>query len=531
MKGMNGFPVSISETLLNAIFPSLLLYTLFIYINTAIPMNSAKQLSLLVLCTMVVACAVGPDFKRPPPPPVANYTLKPLPSETTTTAIHGGEAQHFEACDLPVHWWKLFASPEITVLVNAGLQNHPNVEAGIAAIRQAKSNLRAQIGSTLFPQVDLAASASRQKSAGGSTTGISSATDPASTGGSTSSPTFNVFTSQLNVSYVFDIFGGNRRAIEALCALVDYQRYQLEGIYLDLSANIVTSAISIADLTARIEATRALIALEQDTLDIVKKQYEVGAIAKLDVLNQEAQVAQLKTTLPPLEVSLRQSQHALIQLIGDFPSNAIIPIITLENLHLPQTLPISIPSQLVRHRPDIRAQEALLHQASAQIGVKTANLFPQFSITATAGSQALQMNQLFNSNTIFWNVTGNLLQPIFHGGALLAERQAAIAAYEQVLAQYKATVLIAFQNVADALSAIELDAVALKAYTDAEIAAKTSYQLTEQQFRLGATTYLNLLTAKRTYDQAVLNRIQAQAKRYSDTVALFQALGGAWWAT
>lgn len=471
---------------------------------------------------------VGPDFKKPKAPPVSHYTREALPEKTQSApSLHGGAAQHFTCAEIPLQWWKLFQSPEVNALVVEGLNHHPSIEAGKAAIAQAQAALRAQVGS-LFPQIDFVANVTREKN---STSGFGNIGISSASSSSSASAPYTLYNPQFNVSYVLDIFGGNRRAIEGLCAQVDYQKYQLEGIHLTLSSNIVLTAITAASLDAQIKSTHELISLEEKTLEIVKKQFELGGASKQDVLNQEATLAQLKTTLPALELSFRQAQNALSQLTGRLPSQGLLPSIELAQLHLPEALPISLPSELVRHRPDLRAQEALLHQASAQIGVKTAALLPQVTLSAMGGWEALELDQLFNAQNNFWSLGASLLQPIFHGGTLVAQRQQAVAAYQQALAQYKVTVLNAFQNVADSLNAIEIAAQALKAFREAEIAAQQSYLLTEKQYQLGATPFLNLLTAKRTYDQAVISRVQAQAQRYSDTVALFQALGGAWWTS
>jgi NodT family efflux transporter outer membrane factor (OMF) lipoprotein len=233
--------------------------------------------------------------------------------------------------------------------------------------------------------------------------------------------------------------------------------------------------------------------------------------------------------LPPLEKALAQTRHQLSVFAGKLPGESGLPEFQLDSLLLPLELPVTLPSSLVRQRPDIQASEALLHAASAQIGVATANLYPQITLSGNVGSAALQAGNLFGSGNGFWSIAAGLLQPIFNGGALSARRRAAIAAYDQAAAEYQGTVLTAFQNVADALRALDLDASALKTQAETEVLARESLELATQQYQVGAVSYLTLLDAQRSHQQARIGLVQAQAARYADTAALFQALGGGWW--
>ncbi len=496
-----------------------------------------KIFSLLGLCLSMASCTVGPNFTPPQAPQTLTFTEDPQPEKTVSSKGDGGNAQYLiTSRAIPDAWWMLFHSSSLNQLIIKGFAHSPNIEAASAALRQSQENFRAQVGNYLYPAVDLQLGAQRRQISGASTgiglgTGVGTGAGLGTYIGSTNSPTqiFNLFNTQVNVSYTLDILGGNRRELEALCAQVNYQRYQLEGTYLSLAANIVTTAITEASLSAQIKATREIIKLEEDLLKITKKQNELGAIALTDVLTQESQLAQSKTALSPLEKSLAQTRHSLAALIGEIPSQADIPCIDLNELQLPRELPVTLPSSLVQQRPDIRASEALLRQASAEIGVATANLLPKVTLNGYYGWQANQIGDLFDASTNIWSIAGQILQPVFHGGALLAQRRAAIAAYDQSYAQYKQTVITAFQNVADALKAIELDAKALAAQTENLDAAKRLYDLTIKQYKLGAVTYLSLLNAERQYNSALVSRIQAQAARYTDTAALFQALGGGWW--
>lgn len=493
-------------------------------------MAYSKISRLLGLCLCMASCTVGPNFKTPVAPQTPIYTEDPQPEKTVSSKGDGGNAQYLiTSRAIPDAWWMLFHSSSLNQLILKGFAHSPNIEAASAALRQSQENFRAQAGNYLYPAVDLELGGQRQQigAANSGATGFGLGTGV----GNAASPTqiFNLFNTQVNVSYTLDIFGGNRRELEALCAQVNYQRYQLEGTYLSLAANIVTTAITEASLNAQIKATREIIKLEEDLLKITRKQNQLGAIALTDVLTQESQLAQSKTALPPLEKSLAQTRHSLAALIGEIPSQADIPCMDLNELQLPSELPVTLPSSLVQQRPDIRASEALLRQASAQIGVATANLLPKVTLNGYYGWQANQIGDLFEASTNIWSIAGQILQPVFHGGALLAQRRAAIAAYDQSYAQYKQTVITAFQNVADALKAIELDAKALAAQTENLDAAKRLYDLTVMQYKLGAVTYLSLLNAERQYNSALVSRIQAQAARYTDTAALFQALGGGWW--
>ncbi|MBV9576850.1 MAG: efflux transporter outer membrane subunit [Gammaproteobacteria bacterium] len=489
---------------------------------------SLFRLFIMIGCfSLITSCMVGPNFKTPRAPAVHTYTEKPLPAKTVQTPSVGqaGKTQYFATGeDVPAAWWGLFHSTELNELVRMGLANSPNLSAAYATLRQSQEALNAQIGNSLFPAFNASFSGERQR-ASGTSSGAATTTLGA---GSTASTISNIFNTSVNVSYTLDVFGGARREIESLRAQVDYQQFQLIAADMTLSANVMTTAITIASLQEQIRLTRQLLQAQQGQLAIMQKQFRLGGIAKEIILTQETLVAQTLASIPPLEKSLFQNQHALSVLVGKFP-NAELPQIKLALIHLPTHLPVSLPSNLVRQRPDVRASEALLHAASASVGVATANLFPQFSLTGSYGSSASMPAKLFGGSTNLWSIAGQVTQPLFHGGALLAARRQAIAAYDQAAAQYRQVVLQAFQNVADTLQALETDARTLKAERNAEMAARKTFLLTQKQFRLGASNYLNLLNAQEQYLTSSVARIQAEAARYNDTVALFSALGGGWW--
>jgi NodT family efflux transporter outer membrane factor (OMF) lipoprotein len=482
-------------------------------------LNTKRTSVVLTALLTLASCAVGPNFKSPGAPAAANggaYTPEPMPQKTVGAPGRAGVAQGFSnGQDIPAQWWRVFHSDALDRLIRASLTRSPNLAAAQAALRQAQETLNAQTGVLLYPRVDGQLGVRRESIAPGSAAGGSNL--------------FTLYHASVDVTYTLDVFGASRRTIENLRAVVDYQRYQVEAAYLALTANLVTSAIREASLRAQLRATREVLAAQERQLEIVEKQFATGAIAQFTVLIQRTQVAQTRTTLPPLEKLLAQTRHQLSVYAGKLPSESGMPEFELASLQLPADLPVSLPSSLVRQRPDIQASEALLHEASALIGVATANLYPQITLSGSIGSAALQAGSLFGPGSGLWSIAAGLLQPVFNGGALNARRRAAIAAYDQAAAQYRATVLTAFQNVADALRALDSDASALKAQADVEALARESLELATRQYELGAVSFLALLDAQRTYQQTRIGLAQAQAARYADTAALFQALGGGWW--
>jgi len=481
---------------------------------------SSILIALLLSAALLSGCAaVGPDFQHPAAPEASRYTETPLAKQTESSEGTGGNPQKFiDGQDIPAQWWQVFHSAALNDLITRGLAHNQTLEASQAALRQAQENLRAEIGSAYYPSVTGSVGVQRERS---STAGLG-----VSGGGARE---FTLFNPSLNISYTLDIFGGARREVEALRALVDFQQFELQASQLTLTSNIVTSAITQASLRAQIQATNELIASQEDELKVIQTQFDLGGASGSDVLTQKTQLAQTRAKLPPLETQLAQSRNALAVLIGVVPEQGNLPDFDLEKLQLPTELPLSLPAELVRQRPDVRASEALLHQASAQIGVATANQFPSLTLSGSLGSTASKASDLFSSGTGVWSIGANLLGPIFNAGSLSAKRRAAVAAYDQVGAQYRQTVLQSYQNVADTLRALEGDARSLQAQTDAELAARDSLRLTESQYRLGGVSYLLLLNAQRQYQEARISRIQAQASRYADSAALFQALGGGWW--
>jgi len=475
---------------------------------------------LLTIALLPAACAVGPDFERPGAPDVEGYAPGPLSAKTTSADVAGGEEQRFvQSLDIPGQWWTLYRSEPLNALIEQALKNNPTLPAAEAVLRQAWENVYAAEGA-FFPTAVASYSPSRNKTA----TGV------VFTSASSGKPWFTLHTAQVVVTYAPDVFGGTRREVESLMASAEFQRFQLEAAYLTLTSNVVAAAVLEASLRGQISATEEIIKIETQALDILRKQLELGQVAGAEVAAVEATLAQAQATLPPLQKQLALQRDLVTALIGRLPSEEPAEKFELASLQLPQELPASLPSKLVEQRPDIQSAEAQLHAASAQIGVAVAAQLPQFTLTGNAGTTANQIGQLFTTpGTAFWTVAGNVAQTIFDAGTLLHKKRAADAIFDQTAAMYRSTVITAFQNVADALHAVQSDAETLKAAVAAERAAFKSLDIARRQLQLGAISYLGLLTAENTYQTALLALVQARAARYADTAALFQALGGGWW--
>jgi NodT family efflux transporter outer membrane factor (OMF) lipoprotein len=475
---------------------------------------------LLAIGIALTGCTVGPDFERPAAPDVEGYTPEPLAAKTASAEVTGGEEQRLvQDLDIPGQWWTLFHSQALNALIEQALKNNPTLPAAEAALRQAWENVYAAQGA-FFPSAEASFSPSRNKTA----TGV------VFTSASSGPPFFTLYTDQVVVSYAPDVFGGTRRQVESLVATADFLRFQLEAAYLTLTSNVVAAAVQEASLRGQIAATEEIIKIQTQARDILRKQLQLGQVAGADVAAVEATLAQAQATLPPLQKQLVVQRDLLTALIGRLPSQEPAEKFELAALQLPQDLPVSLPSKLVEQRPDIQSAEAQLHGASALIGVAIAAQLPQFTLTANAGTTANQISQLFMTpGSAFWTVAGNVAQTVFDAGTLLHKKRAADAAFDQAAAIYRSTVIAALQNVADALHAVQFDAETLKSAFAAERAAFKSLEIARRQLQLGAISYLGLLTAENTYDTALLALVQAQAARYADTVALFQALGGGWW--
>ena len=476
------------------------------------------RLIAVALSTSLSACAVGPNFKRPAPPDATGYGSA-SPGQTSAAESADGEAQRFVAgMNIPHQWWSVFRSPNLDRLVEQALSANPNVGAAQAALRQAHELYLAQ-RTSFFPSV--------QGSFGGDRSQFPTNTLTSPTVASSS--TYTLYTAQLTLTYAPDIFGATRRQVEIAKAQADSSRFQLEATYLSLSSNVVVTAIQEAALREQIATTERLLQLEHQLTGFVQQQRLLGTASELDILSQQTLEAQTAQSLPPLQKQLGQTRDALTALLGRLPSQEPAETFRLEDLTLPADLPVSLPSKLVEQRPDVRQAEENLHMASAAVGVAVADLLPQFSISGDLGSSALTLGKLFTPYTGFWDAGASLTQTLFDAGALIHKKRAADAALDQAAAQYRAAVILACQNVADTLRALNSDADSLKASAEAERAAKKSLDLAQRQRALGTVSLVAVLNAEQAYDTAALALVQARANRYADTAALYQALGGGWW--
>ncbi|MDP8985577.1 MAG: efflux transporter outer membrane subunit [Pseudomonadota bacterium] len=468
-------------------------------------------LTVLALC----ACAVGPNYKPPAAPPGAGFVPPgALPSTTVSAPLPGGEAQRFvDGLDIPGQWWTLFRSPELNALIERGIAHNPTLEAAQAALREANENVAAERGS-YYPSVSGSYQVERQKASAFPAAG---------------SYLYTLNSASVNVSYTLDAFGGVRRQVEGLQAEADYERFALEAAYLSLTANIVTAAVNEASLRAQLAATEEIARAEQTQLDITQRRVTAGGAARADVLQQQATLQGTLASLPSLRSQLAQQRNQLAAYVGVLPADYDGAQISLDSLALPVELPVSLPSKLVEQRPDIQEYSALLHQATAQVGVATANMLPQITLSGSYGAGASHLSDLFSPASAVWSAVAGVTQPLFKGGQLKHRRRSAIAAARQAAANYRSTVITAFQNVSNTLYALQSDAQALAAQTAAERSAAESLSLVQAQFKSGGASYLQVLTAEQTYQNAAVALVKARAQRYADTAALFQALGGGWW--
>jgi NodT family efflux transporter outer membrane factor (OMF) lipoprotein len=480
--------------------------------------NQAAALVAALALVATPACVVGPNYKRPAAPNVPGYTPTPPTTTSASPSVNGGEAQTFvPGNDIPGDWWTLFHSKPLNDLIERSLKNNPDLKSAQAALLVARENVLAQRGA-YYPQVSGSFAATRAKTS-----------EEISPVPSFTTFQYSLFTPEVTVSFTPDVFGLNRRTVESLKAQQEQARFVVAATNITLSSNVAAAAIQEASLRAQVDATNELIKINTSMLDVLRKQFDKGYVGRLDVAAQEAQLAQIAATLPPLLKQLAQQRDLLAVLSGGFPVNDLAEKFELSSLQLPQELPLSLPSKLVEQRPDVLQAEENLHSASALIGVARANRLPSFNLTGDIGSMALAFGNIFSAGNGFRDITGSVTQPIFEGGTLMHKERAARAAYVEADEQYRSTVLTAFQNVADTLHALEQDADGLKAAVAARDAAKVTLDLTTKQMQVGYANYLALLSAEQNYQQAVINLVQAQSNRYSDTAALFQALGGGWW--
>jgi NodT family efflux transporter outer membrane factor (OMF) lipoprotein len=499
--------------------------------TSPLPTSSHNVFSVGIALALLSACSSGPDFKSPRPPDSTSYTIAAQAANAASgKEVHGERQTLNTGGDIPGDWWTLFQSPQLNALIERALKSNPSIESAQAALRMAQESVIAQQG-FFAPSVSVSYSPSRNKLAGNSG---GNSPGPQQNGmliqSSPANPAYyNFHTAQLSVGYAPDIFGLNRRLTESAQAQAEWQATQLQAARISLVSNVVGAALQEAELRAQIAASDRIVAINRENLDIMRKQLQLGFVAEIDVLAQEALLAQSEQTLPALKKQLEQTRDLIRALAGNFPDQDVPETFELSDLHLPEELPLSLPSKLVEQRPDVRAAEAQLHSASAQYGVTVANKMPQFMVSASVGGMASSPEWMFRSGGTFFSLTGNISQIIFDGGTLRAKSRAAEQALIQAGAQYRSTVISALQNVADTLHAINLDGDAYFAAVKAEQASKAVLELTRKQYVLGYVSYQNLLSAEQSYQLSAISLVQAQSARFGDTAALYLALGGGWW--
>ena len=465
------------------------------------------------LLLTLVGCTVGPKFQVPESPKVDRYGPAPTPQETSSAQVPGGGVQRFQSGQaVPEQWWTAFGSEELNKRIDTALAHSPTVEAARASLRQAQELLRASKGAR-FPFADAALGGSRIK-------------ESVVSGGS--GTPFTLYNASVNVSYTLDLFGGVRHGVELRQAQADFQRWLLEGASLSLASNVATASFQESALQEQIDATQQVVELLQEQADLATRQYAIGVKSQGDLLAVQSQLASARAALAPQRLALATLRNQLAVLMGRMPSEGGLQGGGLGGFQLPAEVPLSLPSELVRRRPDVRAAEAQLQAATAQVGLATSDLFPHITLGGSYGSAASETGDLFKEPTTTWSLGLNLLQPIFHGGSLRAQKRAAEAGLDGASAAYRASVLNAFREVSDTLNALQFDADALQAQAQAEQAASKSLELVKAQYRIGSASYLQLLDATRQWQLARLGFIRARAARLSDTAALYAALGGGW---
>jgi NodT family efflux transporter outer membrane factor (OMF) lipoprotein len=470
----------------------------------------------LAALVVLEGCQVGPDFVRPGPPGIATYTaekaappLVPGKGEPAQRLVSGKA--------IPAAWWRLFRSPPLDGVVRQAIAGSPTIEAAKATLAQAQQAVR-QAGGAYYPQVDFAAAVERQRGPafqlGVSPTGLH---------------TFSLYTLGPTVSFSPDVFGATARHLEQQAALAENQAFQLAAAQLTITGNAVAESLTIASLRLQIGVIEAIIADDERNLSLVRQKFEAGKAPRTDTLTAESQLTNDRARLPPLGQQLVAAEHALTILLGKYPAEWSPPPFDLADFTLPADLPVSLPSALVRQRPDILAAEARLHASSAAIGVAVAQMYPTIILSASVETAALAPASLFQGSGLVWTLLAGLTAPIFHGGALEAQKQGAIEAFRAAFATYRQTVLQAFGQVADTLRALDHDAKLMEAERQALDVAGASVDLRRRGYAAGKNDVLQLLDAERGYQQARLGYARAEAQRYLDSAQLFVAMGGGWW--
>jgi len=473
-----------------------------------------RPVARVVLTALLAGCATGPAFTRPVAPAVSVYTTNTMQTRTDSAPGALGGSQRFvrmSADSTP--WWQALGSPTLDTLIALALKESPTAIAAAATLRQSQELFAAQSGATRYPQADATLGAQRQRF------------NPAALGQASEAREFGLFNASIGVRYKLDLFGGNRRALEALAARADYRRYQWDAARLTLSAAIVRTAVTQAQLFAQIEAAEAILQIDEEQLTIARERLRLGAASPDEVLALQQQRDQTRASIPRLRQLVEQSAHLLATLAGRAPGTAGLPSFSMSDLLLPTELPSVVPSELVRRRPDIQAAEALMHAANADYGVAVARLYPQINLSSSVGAQALSAGALFGGGTAIWSIVSQLTQPLLNP-ALPAEKRAALAAFESASANYQGVVLESLRDMADILRALDNDAQTLTALVSVHASSQSALESVERQYALGAVGYLQVLVARKQTRQAQNNLIAARAQRVFDSVLYYQAVGG-----
>jgi len=470
-------------------------------------------IATLMLAGSLVGCTVGPRFSRPPAPVVTTYSPEPFPAQTASAAGAQGGAQRLsENANVGTRWWAHLGVPALDTLIAQSLEASPTLAATEATLRQAQELYAAQAGSTRYPTADATLGEQRQRF------------NPGALGQAGEPREFTLLSASVAVRYKLDLTGGNARALEALAARTDYRRFQLTGARLTLAASIASAAIAEARLSAQVDEMESALRDDDEQLALSRERLRLGAASPDEVLGRQLQAEQSRASVPAQRKLLQQTAHLLAVLAGRAPGAGDMPRFALETFVLPSDLPLVIPSELVRRRPDIQAAEALLHAANAEYGVAVSRLYPQINLSASVGSQALSSGALFGSGSMVWSLLGQLTQPLLNKG-LPSEARAARAAFDAAAANYQSVVLESLRNVADALLALDNDAQSFAALATADAAARGALESVRRQYALGAASYVQVLSARQQSHQTRLALVAARAQRLVDTVALYQAVG------
>jgi NodT family efflux transporter outer membrane factor (OMF) lipoprotein len=465
--------------------------------------------SMLCVLAALGACSVGPNFKRPEPPAAERYT-----SDTPSVETSSAATQHLVlGKEIEGDWWSLFGSEMIDRIVQQALEHNRTLEAAAQTLAESHELALAQAG-LRYPQVGLTAGVGRQQYGA------------EFFGGSFSFPPFTYLAVGPTVNYTLDYTGGIARSVEQLQAQAEASHQQLNAAFLSVSGQAVMQAITIASLRAQIATVETILDQDRDNLRLVRSAFEAGSVARIDVVSAESQIASDSALLPPLRQELAKAHHALSLVLGRSPEKELPADLDLAQIVLPLEIPVSLPSELAHHRPDILAAEARLHAATSAVGIAESNFYPKIQLTGTVGPQAVTSGGLFDRSSIAWSLISGLTMPLFDGGTLHAQKRAAVAAMRASAASYQETVLEAFTQVADLLDALAHDAEQLDAQDQAQKAAEANLSLTRSAYQEGNVGILQVLDAQRSYQQARLGFVQTMAQRYLDSVQLFLALGG-----